>query len=204
MSSSRPARIQETIVLVKEAQDGNRTALEDLFSRYLPRTRQIVRFRLGRATARSAELDDLVQDSLLNIFRNLDKFEQQSTGTFHNWLARCVETSIVDHFRRVNSQKRGGGKVVGLGEKQADDLSSSLFRKRPPTSSQILMARELESRIENALFELDEVERELIILRRLCEMTYAEMAETLDYPSEQAARKAFSRALAKLRQKVDG
>ena len=45
---------------------------------------------------------------------------------------------------------------------------------------------------------LSERERELIILRQLCEMSYGEVAEQLELPSADAAKKACHRALRKL------
>ena len=45
---------------------------------------------------------------------------------------------------------------------------------------------------------IDPEGREIIVLRQLCQMTYAEVAEAMGFAEEATARKACSRALKKL------
>lgn len=51
---------------MRVAQDGDRAALETLFTRYLPRVRRIVAARMGCTLAGFAVEDDVVQESLLD------------------------------------------------------------------------------------------------------------------------------------------
>ena len=83
-----------TTCLVLAAQGGDRDALEGLFRRYLPRVRQIVALRLGYSLRDFADSEDLVQEALLNVFRNLDRFGARSEGRFRYWLTRCVANSM--------------------------------------------------------------------------------------------------------------
>jgi RNA polymerase sigma factor (sigma-70 family) len=92
--------LQATIQLVRAAQSGKSTAMDALFERYLPRVRQIVALRLGDPLRDAALHDDLVQESLLRVFQNLDKFEERSDSTFQNWISQCVTNSVNEHFRR--------------------------------------------------------------------------------------------------------
>ena len=86
-----PAESYEaTLELVGAAQKGDRSALEALFERYLPRVRQIVAVRMGRRLNQVVEFDDIAQDVLLKVFQGLDRFEQKSEGSFRNWLANCA------------------------------------------------------------------------------------------------------------------
>src|SRR5262245_12995939 len=89
----------ETILLVRAAQRGDAEALEALFTRYLPRVRQIVALRLGWRLRQLLEVDDIVQEVLLDAFQGLGQFEPRSEGSFRNWLARTVEREIVDTSR---------------------------------------------------------------------------------------------------------
>ena len=57
-------------------------------------------------------------------------------------------------------------------------------------------------RIEKVLLEMKEEQREAILLRRFCEMSYKELSSTLGLPSEAAARKAVSRAIAAFRERL--
>ena len=191
---------EATINLVHAAQDGDRRAEEDLFERYLPRVRQIVALRMGYRLQDFATYEDHVQEAMLKAFQNLDKFEQRSEGTFRNWIARCVANSMHDTFRRQNAEKRGGGKVREASAYENEDMTQTLFAGNDPTPSAIYRGKELLEKIESALLELKEHHREAIILRRFCEMDYAEVAEQMGFEDETTVRKVFSRAMKKLKE----
>lgn len=191
--------VTKTIGLVGAAQKGDRGALETLFARYLPRVRQIVALRLGQRQRQFLEVEDVVQETLWTVFRDLDRFEHTTEGGFRNWVAKCVECKIVDLARSAEAKKRGGGKVRRFGDFARESLSDSIFAGKSPTPSQVAQAEETEERLEKALLALPDHYREVIILRQLCEMSYPEVARALGFREEAAARKACSRALAKLK-----
>ena len=189
MPGARSAR--HTAELVSAAQRGDREAVEDLFSRYLPRVRQIVALRMGRQLRQFTGLDDVAQDVLMKAFRDLDRCANESEGSFRNWLARSVASEIASAARRARAVKRGGGK-------HREPLLSSLLMGREPTPSEAAQRAEQEERIEQALLALPEHHREVIVLRTLCGMGFEEIAAEMGFRSDANARKAFSRARASL------
>jgi len=144
------------------------------------------------------ELDDLAQDVLLDIFRGLDRFEYRTEGSFRHWLASCVEYEIREQARKLGTRKRGGGQVRRFGDCASGILSSSIFRDRGPTPSEVFRGQETEERIERALLELPSHYREVIILHNLCGMSHKEIAQELGASDEQNVRKALERARTKL------
>jgi RNA polymerase sigma-70 factor (ECF subfamily) len=190
---------EKTLHLVRSAQQGSPQALEALFKRYLPRVRQIVALRLGYRQASCATIDDLVQEALLRVFQNLEQFAAQSEASFRHWIATCVANSVRNTLRDARAEKRGGQRVRVFAELFPESLASSIFPGKGPTASAILQGAETLEKIEAALLSLEECDRELIILRRLCEMSYREVADKLGL-SEVAARQAFHRAMARLEQ----
>ena len=194
-----PEDLRNTVSLVRAAQGGDEPSLEELFTRYLPRVRHIVALRTGKRVRQFVGLDDIVQEVLLKVFRGLDRFEQRTEGSFRNWLAVCVECEIRDQRRRADAKKRGAGKVRRRGyHAQGSTFLSTIFKGKGPTPSQVVRGKELEIKIEEALLNMPKHYREAIILRRLCEMSYEDMAKTMGFGREETARKAFSRALKKL------
>ncbi len=192
--------LEITINLVDAAQKGDRQAEEDLFTRYLPRVRQIVALRLGYRLQDFAAFEDHVQEAMLKAFQNLKQFEHQSEGTFRNWIAKCVSNSMNDSFRRQLAQKRGGGKVKEASAYENEDMTQTLFKGKDPTPSAIYRGKELLEKIETCLLGLKEHHREVIILRRFCEMSYGEVAEAMGFSDETTVRKVFSRAMKKLKE----
>ncbi|MBI4606901.1 MAG: sigma-70 family RNA polymerase sigma factor [Planctomycetes bacterium] len=191
-----------TLRLVDAAQKGDSRALEDLFTRYLPRVRQIVALRLGRKLRQLLEVEDVVQETLLVVLRGLHRFEARDEGSFRNWLARCVECEIATQARKHGAKKRGAGKALRFGDRDATLLHSSMIAAPGASPSQLARARELSERIEAALLDMPEHSRELIVLRNLCGMSYAEVAAALGFARESSARVAYFRALKKLKEKV--
>lgn len=188
-----------TIKLLREARDGQSRAVEELFTRYLPRVRQIVALRLGYPQRDFATYEDLVQESLLRVFEKLDTFEVRTEGTFYHWVATCVMTSINRHFRRQGAQKRGAGKVCRLDGNRSGGLTASVLAHGAPGPRTEAMARELEDTLEQALLRLKSHHREVIILRHLCAMSSTEIADTMGFASAATARKVLSRAMEALK-----
>ena len=170
---------EETEHLVRSAQRGDAEAVEDLFRRYLPRVRQIVALRLGYRQTDFSTFEDLVQEALLRVFENLDKYQQSSEGGFRNWVATCVGNTVRNCLRDARAAKRGGGRVRVFAELAPENLASAIFSGKGPTASAVVAGKETLERLEAALLSLEERERELIILRRLCEMSYGEVASVL-------------------------
>lgn len=192
-----PALDPGTITLIRRYQGGDRDAVERLFTRYLPRVRQIVALRTSRSVSSLAGEDDIVQEAMVRAFRNLDHFQESSEGTFRDYLARCVESSIRDAWRHGTAARRDERRTRHPGF----DLSTLLLRANE-TPSQVVSARELQARIEGALLEMDDRKREVIVLRHLCGKSYAEVATDLGLGREGTVRVLCFRALEELKSRV--
>jgi RNA polymerase sigma-70 factor (ECF subfamily) len=186
---------------LRRAKADDRSAIEALFDRYLPRVRQIVALRLGYGWRNFAAYEDLVQDALLRIFQKLDAFEERPEGTFRNWVAICVANSVRNSLRKEKAGRPGGGRIVSFPESDTVDTAQNLLGHEPGPST-VYRGKELLDRIEKALLAMSEEQREAILLRKFCEMSYDEVAKTLGLPSEVAARKAVSRALGNLEERL--
>ena len=197
-----PWNPEETRLLVRAAQGGDRSALESLFERYLPRVRRIASLRLGWRLRRLLEVDDIVQDALLLAFARLDDFRETSEGSFRSWLAACVEREIVRQSRRAGARKRGDGKLVPMGDADSFVLGKAIRGTKDPSPSEMARASEEEERLEAAILSLPEKHRQLIVLRWICGMSHAEIARRVGYSEESASRTAVTRALHLLRRKL--
>jgi RNA polymerase sigma-70 factor (ECF subfamily) len=199
-SVSEQPKDDATVHLLRAARGGDRSAMDALFVRYYPITMRIVELRLGRRIRGNVESEDVVQESLLDVFRGLDHFEMRSDGDFRNWLARIVEHNVRDRFRRVGAEKRGGGRERRFADLTSTSLSASLLPDGAGTPSGNAAAAELEERIQHVLMNLlQDPYREVIILRKLCGMSYEEVAKSMGYESTGTVRSLYTRAMEKLR-----
>jgi len=187
---------------LRSARDGDRDALESLFARYLPRVRGMVAARMGRSLRQFVEVEDIVQETLRDAVLGIDRIDQGSEGLFVHWLARCVENNVRDVLRRGLAAKRGGGRELPLGSLD-QSLSESVFAGRDFTASQIVRGQELEERVEAGLLLLGERYREVISLRLRGGLSFREIAEVMELPSENTANVLFLRARSRLRELVE-
>ena len=176
---------EATFELLSRARTGDGQAIEVLFGRYLPRLRRWASGRLPKSARSATDTQDLVQDVLIQVFRNVGRFEPRREGAFQAYLRQAVmnriRNAIRDRGRRPDE--------TGLDE----DVKSA---DRSPLETAIGIER-LE-KYEGALSQLREIEREAIVARLEMGCTYEEMAALLDLPSAEAARKAVARALVRL------
>lgn len=185
-----------TTAVVFAAQQGNQAALEELFTRYLPRIRQIVALRLGYRLRDFYEFEDIVQEALLNVFEKLDRFDTRSESRFRNWAATCVTNSVRQHFRKKRAKKRGGALPS---YPHADrNLLVEVVAGSGADPERLAELVELADSIEAILLTLPASQRELIVRSRLCGMSSGTIAREMGFASRSAVRQQLSRALRRL------
>jgi RNA polymerase sigma-70 factor (ECF subfamily) len=158
---------------------------------------------MGRRLAEITEIDDVVQETLIDLFRSLDQRAPTTSGQFHLWLVRCVEHNLADRARAGAARKRGGGAQ----RRFADLGNTSVVRGVPAggrSPASVAGGDELDRRLEDALLGLRDEHRQVVVLRVLCNLTFAEIAQELGQTNAELARQWFGRALAALRERLGG
>jgi RNA polymerase sigma factor (sigma-70 family) len=178
-----------TMSLLARARSGDEEALDELFGRYVPLLRRWAAGRLPRRIRDLADTPDLVQDTMLQVFKNIEGFEHRGEGAFHAYLRQAVMNRIRNEIR--NAQRRP--ERVELDDSAPDDQLSPL---------EAAIGSEAVERYEGALQRLRDEERELVVARVELGLTYAEVAEAVGKPSSDAARMAVTRAIARLIEKM--
>lgn len=190
-----------TLQLVAAARGGDRAASDELFARLLPRVRKIVALRMGCRETDLWEREDLVQETLLDAFRSLEGFEPRGEGALCHWLARLVQNNLIDHVRRGHAQRRDEGRRARRPDRSTV-LTDSVLGTERSTPSQMAQASETERKVEEALLAMDERERRAIELRKLCDLSFEEMAAELGLGGASSARSLYSRAMAELAKRL--
>ena len=189
--------LSRTLELVRSAQSGNTEAVEELLARLLPRIRQIVALRLGKPVGALENLeDDLVQETLVSAWQNLDRFDLSSEGSFRHWIATIAVNKIRDAVRRNGREHR-----LGVGALDGRDDGDPVWRSTEPTPSQHAVGRETDERVERALLSLPTAYREVVVCRDIAGMTYDEVARGLGREPA-SVRKVYQRAWAMVRKDV--
>ena len=176
---------ESTLSLLARARAGDEQAVNDLFARYLPVLRRWAAGRLPRWSRDLADTPDLVQETLLHVFKKVEGFDNRGEGAFHAYLRQAVMNRIRNEIR--NARYRPAR--AELDEQAPDEGLSPL---------ETAIGREALEQYESALERLRKEERELVIARLEMGLTYAELAAATGKPSADAARMAVTRAVARL------
>ena len=154
--------------LVGAAQAGDRRALERLLREHQPRIYAVCR----RITGNDTDALDATQDALLAIVRGLPRFDARSR--FSTWAYRVATNTCLDELRRRRRRP-----LVGLPEHD-DGAAVDLADPRAPDPG-VTASDRLD--VDAALADLPPEFRAAVVLRDLCQLDYAEIAEVLDVPA---------------------
>lgn len=182
---------EESAALLRSARRGSVEAADALYGRYAGKLLAVVRLRMGPALREQLESRDVLQACLLRSFERLGQLEDSDPGSFVAWFARIVENELRDQVRYHHRQRRDARQVVPL-----DQAHRELEARVRSVLSRILLD-ERSARLERALESLPDAYREIIVLRKLEERSFADIGRRLG-KSEDACRMLLARAMTAL------
>jgi RNA polymerase sigma-70 factor, ECF subfamily len=163
----------EDDALVERAKAGDSRAFQALFEKY---NRRVYAVALT-VVKRPEDAMDVVQDAFIKVHKHLGTF--QGASSFYTWLYRIVMNLGIDHVRKKRKIVEWGDDVPL--EHAAGDRT--LVPKVPDANPRsTVVRRELSEKIRQALDQLPEYHRAVIVLREVEGMSYEEIADVLDVP----------------------
>jgi RNA polymerase sigma-70 factor (ECF subfamily) len=126
-----------------------------------------------------------VQDTLLQTFAHLDRFEDRGDGALRAFMRQVLLNRIRDECRRT-------------GRRHPHDRLPEHARADGPSPLDAAVGAEAVEQYDAALATLPQDDRELVIARIELGLTYPEIARATGRTSPNAARMALVRALVKL------
>jgi RNA polymerase sigma-70 factor (ECF subfamily) len=154
--------------LMLQFQNGSREAFEELFARY----RQPLYSFFRRRLSNDARADDLMQETFLAVIRAKVRYEPRA-------LVRTYLYGIA--LKQVSAERRWQSR-------RRDQQPSA----EPATSSQV----EAGIWINQTLSKLEDMDREILMLREYEELSYAEIAKLLHLPLNTVRSRLFRSRLA--------
>jgi RNA polymerase sigma factor (sigma-70 family) len=192
---SRKGDTAELDRLIADARAGSAAALDQL----IEQLSEYLWAELGgrskpRGLGPSHGLSDLIQDTLVRVRQKFSKFERQTFVEFKQW-ARAVlrrrRQEWIRNFRARNNAEKKERIWLAIKSRVAGDV-------RARQQDDPAQRREEMKRADAAFECLNPNERFIINLRLLEGLRYKQIADMTGW-SEEAARKAFDRALGRLR-----
>ena len=193
----------ETQALLSQARNGEAGAVDRLLTAHREPLRRMIGLRLDPALAARVDASDIVQDVLLEAHRRLADYLRNPTMPFGLWLRHIAKDHVIDaHRRHRQAQRRSLDREQPLVPAVLADHSSFelagqiLDQELTPATAAI--RHELQRRLDAAVQELDEDDREVILMRHGEQLSNQEVAAALGL-SEAAASMRYLRAVRRLR-----
>jgi RNA polymerase sigma-70 factor, ECF subfamily len=175
------------------------------WERYRAALHTLARLRVDPRLHGKLDLSGVVQQTLMEAFRDHDRRATVSAGDEHrfNWLRRVLVNNLADELRKLATGKRDLGReqcLEALAERSSARLGEWLAASQSSPSGQAAR-HEDELRLADALNELPPAQREALILQHWHGRSLAEIGAALGR-SPAAVAGLIKRGLASLRERL--
>ena len=167
-------------LLVKKAIEGSQKAYSELMSLYWDRIEIFFSLKLTS----KEDVEDLAIATFSKAFDKLGSYND--SFAFSTWIQTIANNTLIDFFRK-NKQK-----TISIDEEKEDDESPGIDlvdNSLDPEGDMI--QKQKNKHIASLVHRLKPHYRELIIMRYLDELSYAEIAHKLDMPLGSVKAKLF-------------
>jgi RNA polymerase sigma-70 factor (ECF subfamily) len=190
--------------LIERARREEPGALDRLLDSYRNYLRLLARSGIDASLQCKADPSDLVQDALLKASQRFGQFRGASDAELAGWLRQILARCLTDFVRRYRTVGRRAVREQSVDQllnrsSQAMERILATNGTSPSASAQV---RDLGVILSDALAELGDDQREVIVLHHLEGLGWDEVARRMGR-TPHALRMLWTRALKRLRPLVD-
>lgn len=149
-----------------------------------------------RMTGNATDAEDVVQETFLKAYRQLDRFE--SRANFGTWLHRIAVNCSIDLIRS-RSHREAGHDTSDLEHLGA---LSEVHEAAQRTPERLMLSTEVQQRVTAAMTSLSRMERAAFVLRHFEGQSIEEISRALGLKTN-AAKHSIFRAVKKMRQALE-
>jgi RNA polymerase sigma-70 factor (ECF subfamily) len=176
----------DDLTLVRRARSGDQRAFGLLVQRY---QKKVYAVALGMVKD-AEEAMDVSQEAFVKVHRYLDRFKGDSS--FYTWLYRITTNTCIDVLRRRGVTSSDSVEYDDTVQMDLSEANLGLLASQVDVSpSRSLLRRELGEKLEEALAQLPEKHRAILLLRELEGMSYEDLSRTLEIPKGTVMSRLF-------------
>jgi RNA polymerase sigma-70 factor (ECF subfamily) len=195
--------IDEDTKLLRQVDGGDPHALGQLLERSRERLLQVVSFRMDQRLRSRVDPADVVQDAFVEATTRIGNNTRDERIPFFLWLRlltlqRLMQISRQNFGVKARDIRREVSIFAGPLPQATSAVIAAQLLGRLTSPSQAAIRVETRLTVEEKLNEMDELDREVLVLRHFEKLSNSETAKILDI-AESAASNRFIRALKKLK-----
>jgi RNA polymerase sigma-70 factor (ECF subfamily) len=152
--------------LISKFVRGDQASLEVLINRY----RKQVYSYIVLLVKNQHLAEDIFQDTFMKVIRSLYEGKYREDGKFLAWVIRIAHNLVIDHYRREKQ----------LNAVSNQEFGHDLFNSRKLSSKTIedqIIHDQIEEDVRNLVDYLPEDQKEVLILRHYCGLSFKEIAD---------------------------
>jgi RNA polymerase sigma-70 factor (ECF subfamily) len=165
--------------------EGEANALDELYRRYQG---PIFGFAY-RYMGNPDQAQDVLQETFLRVHRGREQYLPSSK--FSSWLFRIARNLCIDEKRRYWNRRVMAETEMAGRDPDADTNVLQSFADDGTTAAERLGEDEVSRRIREAIDQLSEEQREVMIMSKYQDLTYREIAEILGISAESVKQRAY-------------
>jgi RNA polymerase sigma-70 factor (ECF subfamily) len=189
--------------LLERAGQGDPQALGELFARHRDRLRGMVQLRLDRRLKGRLDPSDVLQEAFLEAATRFGEYRRDPAMPFYLWLRfLTAQRLLILHRQHLGTKARDAGREISIdrgalpGAGSAELAAQLLGQRTSP--SQAAVRAEMQRKLQEALDQMDPLDRELLALRHFEQLGNGEAARVLGL-RESTASQRYGRALLRLK-----
>jgi RNA polymerase sigma-70 factor (ECF subfamily) len=192
--------------LLVEARQGGKASLDTLLELYRRYLHWLARSRIGPQLRTRVNASDVVQEAMVQAWRNFDQFQGNDGKEFLAWLRRILVNCLARVVeQQVHARKRDVRREVSLdqamsGAPASEATGAGALAGDDSTPSMQAQRHEMTAILAERLYQLPPQYRDVIVLRNLEGLPFEEVALRMGKTSG-AVRILWLRALEHLKQK---
>lgn len=146
--------------LIKRAQEGSKEAFGDLYKKYFQKVYRYCRFN----TVHDELAKDICQESFLKAYKKLKDFKTDGVWSFQSYLFTIARNLIIDASRKKRD--------INIDEFENLESNENLYEN--------VEKKEIIKKVRLSISKLDEIERQIVLLRFFEELPSLEVAKILN------------------------
>ncbi len=199
MSDSRFENVAE---LIAEARQGDAVCRDKLFGLCRSYLEIVARAQVETWLRAKVDASDIVQETMMEAFRDFEHFGGKSEQEWLGWLRRILAHNVADFVRRYRgTAKRQARREVPIRGARDSTAAFGVAEPAAPcaTPSQAYLQIDTELRVTAALATLPDDYQEVIVLRNLERLPFNEVAQRMER-TRPAVQMLWMRAIKKLQE----
>lgn len=182
------------VVMIENISKGDMKAFGELYSKYY----KVVFKKLLMLFGDTEKAKDLASEVMIKAKENVDKFNVESgSGKVDGWIKTIAHNAFLD----IKRKEKASGSFLFLDK---EDVSFEIKEESKNIEQSLIESEDLkikDKKLQNAFAKLKDVEKQLVILRFVENLSYDEISEILNIDSSDL-RVAWHRVKTKLEKRM--